>query len=138
MAKYWACFELTEDDGKKTRMRREVERFGGDDWDALVVDEEDGCLKPASSYSNFLELEERDDDFSIVAVVPGNGWLAEFSHDDGTTSHERIVCFGVSVDGYAFPLAVEDDGTIVCKIEHCSNFSRVVHESEVANAAAAN
>lgn len=69
-----------------------------DDGAAQVVDQRTGRLVDASSYSNFASVMEADT-VSVVAAIPGGGWLAEYQNDDGTTFTMTIVAWNVRADG---------------------------------------
>jgi hypothetical protein len=92
-------------------------------WDEeglpLVLDKQ--RLMPASSWSNFHDVVEAAS--PIVAVIPGNGWMAEYQ-DGEETSTSPILAWTVDTAGEFKPIAVDGDG---CPFEadEVSNLTRI-------------
>ncbi|MFG1839109.1 hypothetical protein ACGFH8_11820 [Micromonospora sp. NPDC049175] len=81
-------------------------------WDdsgmALVVNEKQGRLARADEWTNFAGVTVDDD--SVVAAVPGGGWLVEWTADDGTTHTEPLLAWAVNSSGWATPIDGSTDG----------------------------
>lgn len=80
-----------------------------DDGDALIVGRTD--LVRARTRDNFHSLTESHQ-AATVGVIPGGGWLVEFTDDDGSTWIEPILAWTVEADGSVKPQAVEVDGSV--------------------------
>lgn len=85
-----------EDDGESFC---EVLAFD-EDGNALVIDEKEGKLKPANSYSNFLGLYQLDDERTFVGAIPSGGWQVQ----DGDRPVEPLVGWALTVEGDAQPI----------------------------------
>ncbi|MFH8805505.1 hypothetical protein ACH4F6_39190 [Streptomyces sp. NPDC017936] len=99
-----------------------------DDKTALVVDEKTGRLVDADSYSNFAGLME-DSAPQVVATFPGDGWLAEYRDEDGTTFTFRVVAWNAKDDGDLEPVVVDKDG-FASNPTSDDGFVRLYHPSE--------
>ncbi|MEU5872487.1 hypothetical protein AB0A73_13145 [Glycomyces sp. NPDC047369] len=114
-------------------------RRGKDAWDykrveawddegrALVLSEQRGRLVRADSWSGFDGITE--DESPIVAVLPGGGWLVEWTNDeDGTTSTEPLLAWAVNSAGWATPIDAATDG-IAMPLEDDSKGWRLIPPS---------
>lgn len=80
-----------------------------DDGDALVVDHGSGCLRPANQSKGFAGL--NSDEGSVVAVLPGGGWLMHFTDEDGSWT-EPVVGWTVTANGVVEALSTDLAGDV--------------------------
>lgn len=52
------------------------------------------------------------DESAVVALIPGDGWRVAFSDDDGQEWSQRLVGWGLRVDGCVVPLDTDSGGIV--------------------------
>ncbi|MER7176799.1 hypothetical protein [Streptomyces mesophilus] len=104
-------------------------------WDdagfALVADTTKGRLVRANKYSNFagLQLEE---EAPVIAALPGGGWTAVFTGDEGSSNTEPVLAWHVFAGGFMKPVVMERGGVPEDPTE-LGDFVRLVAPGEEAD-----
>ncbi|MBK3571555.1 hypothetical protein [Streptomyces sp. MBT62] len=105
----WTAYFAGVDGGEMARMR-DVEAWDPMTGVALVVDPDEGALKPVTAYEDFTRLERAG---RIVGVLPGGGWSAVWEDEDaGEKVSQSVLGWLVTDVGGAMPLVVSSDGLV--------------------------
>lgn len=96
--------------GRETARMRDVESWDPMTGVALVVDPDEGMLRPVTAYEGFTRLERAG---RIVGILPGGGWSAVWEdEDDGENVSQSVLGWLVTDVGGAMPLVVSSDGLV--------------------------
>lgn len=81
-----------------------------DEGHALVLDSERGKLVRADQRKGFRSVHQEGPTYA--GMVPGGGWMYEFTSDDGSTRVQPVVAWMLKHNGDFIPCNLSDDDSI--------------------------